>query len=853
MAAISIATDINVDNITNRTWCAVATGGTVAASSIDPVAGATPWTARTLPRSLAWNSVCFGDKLVVAVAGSTNYFASSGDGITWYENVLTASRVWQSICYGNGTFVVVANGAVDTNVSTDGTLFTAGGNQKDAAAWYSVCYGTPTILGTVTPMFVSVATTNAVVASNSIDNGATWNRTTISSGNWQSVCFGAGRFVAVSYNTNKVAYSDDGTTWQDATLPNSRNWSYVAYGNGLYVTCAYGTNVAAYSADGITWTEVTLPSIANWNCISYGITQNQDLAVFTITAKSNAGLASCVSYNGIVWFAAIALNAAYNCHCYAPFPWNSGDTLIINNNATLSVNTNQDKFWKTITGTFGKLQISNDLTTIGGAKTFKMGRVTAATVNAILPQSGLFSIDIDGAWIYLEAGDNTANQTFDVPFTEYIPTIEVETDVADVYEVWCNVTGAIGPYPKIIGKDGLEWVGNGKRGNYFVQTPATNPVVIPVLTNGSVKIGSFYVSFDANTNILPGANIVGTGIPAASVVNRVISSTKVELSAPCTATNTGLTLYVYNPFRSQFTAEISVGDGINGNKIPLGRKVRCANLMISDSSPANIASTSHQTDASIDMSSAGKLNAQICLFGDLYMNITQAAEAFFRNVGFSYQILLVETYVIDFDFVGIAASPTYWYYASSKWIIRDQRFGTLAPVGYTNPGFGSNMLWSYLHNAKIKNLHIAAYSPAYFTGNSVVHLLALSFTNDSVWENIRISCLWNIRAVYGLYFSDSCFRNTITNLQIYGINPISLNLSSDNIFSNIEYSLSMNSVIQSFKTVMRIADNPATGLPLVDNTKYYFRSRSFRSWMDRSQYCFSGRLAISRLFIYPSH
>jgi len=35
---------------------------------------------------------------------------------------------------------------------------------------------------------------------------------------------------------------------------------------------------------------------------------------------------------------------------------------------------------------------------------------------------------------------------------------------------------------------------------------------------------------------------------------------------------------------------------------------------------------------------------------------------------------------------------------------------------------------------------------------------------------------------------------------------------------------------------MRICDDPSTGLPLVDNTKYYFKLRSFRSWMDRSLY-----------------
>ena len=842
-AAIIISQDINVDDIFNPVFISVATGGTVGASSTDPVTGATPWVARTMPSSAAWNSVCFGDKVAVAVAGSTANMGTTGDGVNWYTNVLTASKVWQSVCYGNGYFVVVANGAVDTNRSTDGTLFTAGGNQRDAAAWYSVCYGVPNVLGTPTPMFVCVATTGAVVASNSTDNGATWNRTTIAAGNWQSVCFGTPtisgtvtpRFVAVSYGGTAVAYSDNGTDWSASTLPNARNWSHVIYANGVYVTCAYGTNVAAYSTNGVNWTEVTLPSTANWNCIAYGVTSNQGLAVFSIIPKSNAGLVTAVSYDGINWFSAVGLNAAYNYQCYCPFPWNSGDTLTVQNNATITVNTNQNKFWKTITGTFGTLKISNDSSLIGGGKYFQMGRITAATVNAILPQSGLFSIDIDGTWIYLDNGTGVANQALTIPFTEYLPTIEVETYAGSgIYEVWCNVSGAIGPYNEILGKDGLEWVGSGHRGNYFVQTPVANPIAVPVLTNGAVTIGSYYITFDSNTSILPGANIVGTGIPTACVVNRVISATKVELSTPCTATNTGLTLYVYNPFRSQFQAQITVGDGVNGNVIPNGSHVRCANLMISDSSPANIASTGHTTDASIDMSLAGKLNAKICLFGDFYLNCTQAAEATFEHVGFAYSgSIFVETYVLDIDYMGIAASPTYWYY-TTKWICRDQRWGILPPPGYTAPTGGVQLVWSYLHNASISNFHMVLYSPAQFL--TAQTLLALSFTNDSVWTNIRISVLWNTKVNYGIYFSDSCFRNQITNLQMYGITPLNLNYSSDNIFNGIEYSLSMNSTIQSFKSVMRIADDPATGLPLVDNTKYYFRSRSFRSWMDRTQY-----------------
>ena len=183
-----------------------------------------------------------------------------------------------------------------------------------------------------------------------------------------------------------------------------------------------------------------------------------------------------------------------------------------------------------------------------------MGRVSGTAVNAITPASGLFSIDIDGTWIYLDNGTGVVNQALTVPFREYIPVIEVETAPAsNVFEVWCNVSGVAGPYMKMIGKDGLEWVGNGHRGNYFVQTPVANPIAVQVLTNGSVTIGSYYITFDSNTDILPGANIIGTGISAACVVNRVVSATKVELSAPCTATNAGLTLYNYNPFRAQFT------------------------------------------------------------------------------------------------------------------------------------------------------------------------------------------------------------------------------------------------------------------------------------------------------------
>lgn len=71
------------------------------------------------------------------------------------------------------------------------------------------------------------------------------------SANWTSVCYGAGKFVAVAKDSNIAAYSIDGINWTQTTLPTSGKWYSVCYGNGKFV--AVGSALAAYSADGINW------------------------------------------------------------------------------------------------------------------------------------------------------------------------------------------------------------------------------------------------------------------------------------------------------------------------------------------------------------------------------------------------------------------------------------------------------------------------------------------------------------------------------------------------------------------------------------------------------------------------
>ena len=66
---------------------------------------------------------------------------------------------------------------------------------------------------------------------------------------WVSVCYGNGKFVAVSRTGNIAAYSTDGVNWTQTTLPNKLSWQSVCYGNGKFVAIVFGSKVAAYLKD----------------------------------------------------------------------------------------------------------------------------------------------------------------------------------------------------------------------------------------------------------------------------------------------------------------------------------------------------------------------------------------------------------------------------------------------------------------------------------------------------------------------------------------------------------------------------------------------------------------------------
>lgn len=451
------------------------TSGTIAATS--PTGLTATWTLRTMPATASWYAVAYGlDKFVAVTGGASTAGAYSADGAVWTSTgALTASGDWRALTFGNDRFIAISYGSANSNYSTNGTSWTAGG---------------------------------ALPASR----------------NWTSVVYGESTFVVVATGTDKGAYSTDGGVgWTEMTMPSSASWSSVTYGNGKFVAVATGpSTTAAYSDDGITWNACTLPNSRSWVAVAFGNN------VFTAIASSSTS-GGAFSYDGINWQAVTTLSQTVACMCYTPATWNSNDVLTITNNATITINTDQKKFWSGITLTNGKLVISNTSTSTGIR--FTMGRVTGAAAASITPASGIGDVEINGNWIELGTGSGSSGQTMTAPFRDYIASLWVETaSGSGVYEVWLNATGAYGDTaPTLV--NGLNAVGKTERGKFFIQQAATAPYG-PTTLNGTLgSLAQKLLSVTSTTGLYAGASVFGVaGIPANSVVNRVVSSTQIEIN-----------------------------------------------------------------------------------------------------------------------------------------------------------------------------------------------------------------------------------------------------------------------------------------------------------------------------------
>ena len=266
--------DQNVISATDTTYTAgenvQISGTTISATDTTYTAGA------NIDINLSWQtkstthrSVCYGNSQIVGVS----YMYVSED-VAIQEQYLSFCSYWtgkkndswksislgnypfQLVGYGNGRFValpIVPRSSLSNTYraaywyETDTTPNVGITTIPVRASWTSICYGE--INGVAS--FVAVATDAAIYGS-----GARWTSVTIPSGEWKCVCYGDGKFVAIT--TTTAAYWMGEGNWNSIDLAGtSSNWNSICYGNGKFVAVSSDGVVAWWSGnENDTWQEI---------------------------------------------------------------------------------------------------------------------------------------------------------------------------------------------------------------------------------------------------------------------------------------------------------------------------------------------------------------------------------------------------------------------------------------------------------------------------------------------------------------------------------------------------------------------------------------------------------------------
>jgi outer membrane protein OmpA-like peptidoglycan-associated protein len=270
----------------------VLVAGTVASSEM-ALADTSNWVVRTpTDENLLWQSVAYGNGTFVAVGFKTSsvnsktvvesQIMSSRDGVTWTSRVpAEGTNEWRSVAFGNDVFVAVSSCAraqawmyqdpcdqrtSPVMTSTDGITWVGRATDKKDD-WWRVAWGSEGFVAVS-----RIATTTGSNQAMTSTDGITWTYRTMPSDSWDSVSFGAGKYVAVG--TNKIAYSSDGALWTAATNIDTASFKSVAYGPAGFVALAGGFNNESdkmmNSTDGVAWAPGTAPASRDWRSVTYG-------------------------------------------------------------------------------------------------------------------------------------------------------------------------------------------------------------------------------------------------------------------------------------------------------------------------------------------------------------------------------------------------------------------------------------------------------------------------------------------------------------------------------------------------------------------------------------------------------
>jgi hypothetical protein len=420
-----------------------------------------------------------------------------------------------------------------------------------------------------------------------------------------------------------------------------------------------------------------------------------------------------------------------------------------------------------------------------------------------------------------------------VPYTDYVACLWVETGVGTgIYEIWLNVSGAYGGTLRQY-QDGILDVSTGQRGKFFTQTP--NSIQDKYITaTATVTNGWYTVTLNSTSGIYQGASITGSGIPANTLIEQIVDGTTVKINQLPTASYTGITVKIFNPYSSQFTDSVVFGDGTNGNVLTNGVKVRIPNIMLTSDTPANLHTSSYQLGLSFVLTAGGNVNIDKCLFDEAFHNFNQTQTLSITNCGMHIRPLggagtgITEVYDLNIDSLGLGMPAVRRFNNTNIWQGRD-----------TRDSLGNSLLMNFITGATINDLVMVVQAPNAITAGSItvpVGMLNIANSDTLTVSNVRMYSLNTTRQYqHGLAFTSSVTNSTFTNIEYYGGPMMSLQFSSGNTFTNLINSETMFSHSHNYTAGTRVTFDPNTEATMVDGTQYYFKSRTYFT-RDRADY-----------------
>lgn len=235
----------------------------------------------TFPSAIQWYSVAYGGGVWVSGAYTSGVTARSTDNAaTWSAGGTIAAGAARGLAYGAGLFFATSGGTNHAS-SPDGVTWTA---RTTPVSVTGVAFGG----GIFAAVGVNVACSST--------DGITWTTRTIPVGNWDTITYGGGLFVAIDRSggagVTTVVTSPDGINWTSRSLPNAVVCYSITYGNGIFLLLPYNAATTVYtSPDGITWTYRTSTYHGVQNFVTFGN------GVFGAYASN----AIYISTDGITW------------------------------------------------------------------------------------------------------------------------------------------------------------------------------------------------------------------------------------------------------------------------------------------------------------------------------------------------------------------------------------------------------------------------------------------------------------------------------------------------------------------------------------------------------------------------